>query len=145
MTIYKVIFKGSKETEVTELALTFKSGDFDKPIKILADFFLKLKKISETNDNIIDFKNIEEVVEIGQSNSGSSYNYHLVLLFTNKSSQIKEGYLIGNVKKLGDILIGVYPFNKDISALTPELFSEKINRLLTKPREYSNICLIGQS
>lgn len=131
--------------EVNELALTFTSGDFDKLIKIPPDLFLKLKKLSETSNNIIDFKNIEEVIEIGQSNSGSSYNYHLVILFTNKSSQIKEGYLIGNVKKLGDILIGVYPFNKNISDLTPELFSEKINNLITNPHEYSNICLISQS
>lgn len=141
--IYKVIFKGSEETEGNELALTFKSGDFDKLIKIPPDFFFKLKKLSETSTNTLDFKNIEEVIEIGQSNS--SYNYHLVILFTNKSSQIKEGYLIGNVKKLGDILIGVYPFNKNISDLTPELFSENINNLITNPHEYSNICLISQS
>lgn len=143
--IYKVIFKGSEETEGNELALTFKSGDFDKPIKIPPDFFLKLKKLSETSTSTIDFKNIEEVIEIGQSHSSSSYNYHLVLLFTNKSSQVKEGYLIGNVKRLGDILIGVYPFNKNISDLTPELISEKINNLITNPHEYSNICLISQS
>ena len=142
---YKVIFKGSEETEGNELTLTFKSGDFDKPIKIPANIFLELKKLSETSNNILDFKNIEEVIEIGQLNSGSSYNYHLVILFTSKSSQIKEGYLIRNVKKLGDILIGVYPFNKNISDLTPELFSEKINNLITNPHEYSNICLISQS
>ncbi len=143
--IYKVIFKGSEETEGNELVLTFKSGDFDKSLKIPTEFFFELKKLSETSDNIIDFKNIEEVIEIGQSNSGSAYNYHLVLLFTNKSSQIKEGYLIGNVKKLGDILIGVFPFNKNISDLTPELFTEKINNLITNHHEYSEICLIGQS
>lgn len=143
--IYKVIFKGNEETEGNELALTFKSGDFDKLSKIPPDFFFKLKRLSETSNTIIDFKNIEEVIEIGQSNSGSSYNYHLVILFTNKSSQVKEGYLIGNVKKLGDILIGVYPFNKNISDLTPELFSEKMNNLITNPHEYSDICLIGQS
>jgi len=143
--IYRVIFKGSEETEGNELALTFKSGDFDKPINLPTEFFFKLRKLSETHSSIIDFKNIEEVVEIGQVNSGSSYNYYLVILFTNKSSQIKEGYLIGNLKKLGDILIGVYPFNKNITDLTPELFSEKIDNLLTKPHEYSNICLISQS
>lgn len=143
--IYKVIFKGSEETEGNELALTFESGDFDKPLKIPTNFFFELKKLSETSNIIIDFKNIEEVIEIGQSNSGSSYNYYLVLLFTNESSQIKEGYLIGNVKKLGNILIGVYPFNKDISDLTPELFSEKITNLITNPHEYSDICLISQS
>jgi hypothetical protein len=143
--IYKVIFKGNEETEGNELALTFESGDFNKPLKIPTDFFFELKKLSETSNNVIDFKNIEEVIEIGQSNSGSSYNYHLVLLFTNKSSQVKEGYLIGNVKKLGDILIGVFPFNKNISDLTPELFSEKISNLITNPHEYSEICLIAQS
>jgi len=143
--IYKAIFKGSGETEGNELALTFKSGDFEKPIKIPTEFFFKLRKLSETNSSLIDFKNIDEVIEIGQENSSSSYNYYLIILFTYKSSQIKEGYLIGNVKKLGDILIGVYPFNKNISDLTPELFSEKINNLLTKPNDYSNICLIGQS
>ena len=143
--IYKVIFKGNEETEGNELALTFESGDFDKPLKIPTEFFFKLRKLGETHSSIIDFKNIEEVIEIGQVNSGSSYNYYLVILFTNKTSQIKEGYLIGNLKKLGDILIGVYPFNKNISDLSPELFSEKINNLLTNPNGYSNICLIGQS
>lgn len=139
---YKVVFKGS---EGNELSLTFKSGDFNKPIKIPVNFLLELKKLSETSNNIIDLKNIEEVIEIGQSDSGSSYNYPLVILFTNKSSQVKEGYLVGNVKKLGDILIGVYPFNRNISDLTPELFFEKVNNLIKNPNEYSNICLISQS
>jgi len=140
---YKVIFEGNKEPEKNKLSLTFKSIPSDKPINIPAQFILDIKKLSEKSPNIVNFQNIEEVVKIGKGLSPSSFNYFFALLYTLKSDSKKEGFLMGNIKKLGDTLIGIWPFNTNIAELSYEVIVEKFNNLIKKPHEYSNICLIS--
>jgi len=141
--IYKVIFKGEHISLENDLSLTFKIEDISKSLKIPANFFLDLKNLSKTTPHIITFKNIEEIVEISHSSISYSFNYYFIVLFSNKAAQEKEGYLFGNLEKVGDILIGIYPFNNQITSLTSEIFIEKINNLLNNPQDYRNICLIN--
>ena len=105
--IYKVIFRAHDQFEYKNLTLSFKSLEFKKHISIPAKFTLELKKLSETNQHIITFQNIEEVLIMGNPTEGHTYNYYLIILYTYKSNGKKIGYLIGNVKNLGDIIIGV--------------------------------------
>lgn len=142
--IYKVIFKGVQESENKKLTLSFKDITSDKPIKVTTQFILELKNLSELSQNILYFQNIEEVVVIGTKKSRYSYNYYFIVLYTLKSDGAKVGYLIGNVKKLGDIVVGVWPFNLQTADLSSEKILKNYRDLINKPHEYANICLIDQ-
>jgi len=140
--IYKVIFKGSKDSQEELLTLTFKSIIRERPINIPSQYFLTIKKLSDTNPSVINFQNIEEVLKIGEATLNYVYNYYIVILYAIKLDQKKEGFLIGNVKKLGDILIGIWPFNENISSLASELILKKFDNLISNPKDFENICII---
>lgn len=142
--IYKVIFRAHEQFENKNLVLSFKNVDFEKPISIPAKFILDLKKLSEKNQHIINFQNIEEVLIIGNPPVDYIYNYYLVVLYTIKSDGKKTGYLIGNVKKLGDIIIGVWPFNINLKDMMGERILKTYNDILENPNKFSSICLISQ-
>ena len=142
--IYKVIFRAHEKFEHKNLTLSFRSLEFKKPISIPAKFTLELKKLSETNQHIISFLNIEEVLIIGNPTIDLTYNYYLVILYTYKSNNKKIGYLIGNVKNLGDIIIGIWPFNRDLKDLSEEIVLESYNDMMQNPGNYNTICLITQ-
>jgi hypothetical protein len=142
--IYKVIFRAQNELENKNLSLSFKNLEFEKPISIPPIFILELKKLSEKNQHILNFQNIEEVLIIGNPMIDYAYNYYFVILYTVKSEGNMSGYLIGNVKKLGDIVIGVWPFNTTLKDLTGEIILETYNDIIENPNKYSNIGLISQ-
>ena len=142
--IYKVIFKAIQHMENKNLTLNFKNLAFKKPIIVPSRFLQELKILSEKSENILIFQNIEEVITVGNINSNVNYNYYLIILFTLKSGKDKYGYLIGNVKNLGDITIGIWPFNREVSELTPEIIIENYNNIINNPSDYSKICLISQ-
>jgi hypothetical protein len=142
--IYKVIFKAIQYMENKNITLNFKNLAFKKPLIVPSKFLRELKILSEKSENIIFFQNIEEVIIVGNINSNVNYNYYLIILFSLKSGGEKHGYLIGNVKNVGDIIIGIWPFNRQISKLTPEIIIENYNDIINNPSEYSKICLISQ-
>jgi len=142
--IFKVIFRAQEQFENKNLTLSFKILNFENPLSIHAKSILELKKLSETNQHIINFQNIEEVLIIGNPIVDYIYNYYLVILFSLKSDGKKTGYLIGNIKKLGDIIIGVWPFNSELKNTTGQKILETYNDIIENPRNYSNICLISQ-
>ncbi|MFX0104940.1 MAG: hypothetical protein ACFE75_05575 [Candidatus Hodarchaeota archaeon] len=142
--IYKVIFRTHEQYEYKNLVLSFKNIDFEEPIIIPSKSILDLKKLSENNSHIINFQNIEEVLLIGNPTIEYSYNYYLVILYTIKSDGKKTGYLIGNVKKLGDIIIGIWPFNIDLKDITGEKILKNYNDILEYPNKFSSICIISQ-
>ncbi|MFX0026693.1 MAG: hypothetical protein ACFE8M_09770 [Candidatus Hermodarchaeota archaeon] len=140
--VYKVIFKGSIENDIKDLSLTFKEISYDVPINIPPKYISMLKKLSQTSQNIINFQNIEEVIRIGESTPGFLINYYIVLLYVTKLNGNKKGFLIGNVKKRGDILLGIWPFTQKSDILTSEEIESIFNDLIAKPQNYSKICLI---
>ena len=142
--IYKVIFRAHEKFENKNLTLSFINVDFEKPVSIPAKFILELKKISEKNNQVINFQNIEEVLIIGNPTFEYSFNYYLVILYTIKPDGRKVGYLIGNAKNLGDIIIGVWPFNIYSKDITEEKVLETYHDIIENPNKYSSICLISQ-
>lgn len=140
--IYKVIFKAIEQSENTNLTLSFKDINVKNPLTIPAKLILELKNLSSQNDEVISFQNIEEVIVVGNVETKFSYNYYLVILFTSNGE--KQGHLIGNVKNLGDVLIGVWPFNHELSNINPEIIHEKYTNIIKNPEKFSKICLITQ-
>lgn len=139
---FKVIFNGSVDVENEDFSLTFKKLSSTNKIGVSATFISELKNLSEKSKNIVVFQNIEEVIEIGNASSRELYNYYYVLIYTCKSDAKKEGFLIGNVKKKGDVIIGVWPFNKQIEESSSKEFLDSVSNTIKNPHEYSNICLI---
>ncbi len=139
---FKIIFKGSKNLENENLTLTFTKLDSANNISVPASFITELKGLSERSENIVVFKNIDEVIEIGSDSSRELYNYYYVLIYKFKSEVKKEGFLVGNMKKKGDVIIGAWPFTKQSDELSPESIHDSITNLVKKPHEYSNISLI---
>jgi len=142
---YKVIFKGTKsneENELDSLSLTFKNLISGKYLTIPPQFIIELKKLTERSHNILSIQNIDEVIHIGTGQTRDVFNYYFIVLFTMKETEKKLGYLIGNKKKLGDVLIGIWPFNEQPTEITPEGVHEEFVNLIKKPHEYSNITLI---
>ena len=142
--IYKVIFKAIHQFENKNLTLNIKNLIFEKPITLPHRLIPKLKDLSEKSDTIIIFQNIEEVIIVGNVKPQYEYKYYLVILFTQISNEEKRGYLIGNVKNIGDIIIGIWPFNQQETDLTPETILENSNNLLKNPEQYDKICVISQ-
>ena len=140
--IYKVIFKAFEQLENRNLTLSFKDLNVKYPITIPAKLILELKNLSVKNNNVVSFQNIEEVIVVGNVETKLKYNYYLVILFTSNGEN--QGHLIGNVKNLGDILIGVWPFNQQLSNMTPEIIHEIYNNIIKNTEKFSDICLISQ-
>jgi len=140
--IYKVIFKAFEQFENKNLTLSFKDLGAKNPITIPAKFILELKNLSEKNDKVVYFQNIEEVIIVGNAKTNYSFNYYLVILFISNGE--KQGYLIGNIKKFGDIIIGVWPFNQQLSKMTPETIHNNYHNIIKNPNNFSKICLISQ-
>jgi len=141
--IFKVIFRALEQFENKNLTLSFRNLEFEKPISVPAKFS-EFKKVNEKISNLINFQNIEEVLIIGKPLVDYSHNYYLVLLCTFKEDGKKIGYLISNVKNLGDIIIGVWPFNLQLKNLTRLKILESFNDFLENPDKFSSICLISQ-
>jgi len=144
LVIFKVVFRAFEQFEKKNLSLSFKNIDSKKPIEISSELISNLRNLSETNQHIINFQNIEEVILIGNPNVNYIFNYYLVILFTFKSSGEKFGYLIGNVKKLGDLLIGIWPFNMKNTTDSHENIEERLDDIIKNPPNYDKICLITQ-
>ena len=140
--IYKVIFKAIEQFENRNLTLSFKDLNLKNLIIIPANLILELRNLNTKNNNIVSFQNIEEVIVVGNVETKFRYNYYLVILFTSNGEN--QGHLIGNVKDLGDILIGVWPFNHQLSNMTPEIIIENYNNIIQNSENFSNICLISQ-
>ncbi len=140
--IYKVIFKAIDQFENRNLTLNFKDLNVKNPINIHAKLILEIKNLSAKNNRVVYFQNIEEVIVVGNIETKFSYNYYLVILFTSNGE--KKGHLIGNVKNLGDIIIGIWPFSQQLSNMTPKKIHEIHNNIITNPEDFSNICLISQ-
>lgn len=138
---YKVIFKGIKGDSSESYSLTFKNIIQEKPIHIPSQFFSSLKLLSQKHTYVINFQNIGEVVKIGTSSANYEFNYYIVVLFTSLADGKKEGFLVGNLKKLGDILIGIWPFNQESAPLSSEIILKKLN-LLTEGIKFKDICVI---
>jgi len=138
---YKVIFKGIKGDSSESYSLTFKNIVQDKLINISSQFFSSLKRLSQKQANVINFQNIREVVKIGDSNTNYDFNYYIVILYTSITDGKKEGFLVGNLKKLGDILIGIWPFNQETTPISSEHILNKLDLLATS-NKFKNICVI---
>ncbi|MHA1479741.1 MAG: hypothetical protein ACTSPU_16235 [Promethearchaeota archaeon] len=123
---YKVIFKGIKGDSSESYSLTFKNIVQDKLINISSQFFSSLKR---------------EVVKIGDSSTNYDFNYYIVILYTSITDGKKEGFLVGNLKKLGDILIGIWPFNQENTHISSEHILNKLDLLATS-NKFKNICVI---
>ena len=137
----KVIFKGIKGDENESYSLTFKNIISDKPINIPSQYFSSLKILTQKHQNVINFQNIREVIKSGDVTINYNFNYYIVILYTYLSDGKKEGFLIGNVKNLGDILIGIWPFNQQFTQLTSEMILEKLDVLISS-ENFRNICVI---
>ena len=64
-----------------------------------------------------------------------------MVLYTSLADGKKEGFLVGNLKKLGDILIGIWPFNQENISISSEHFLKQLN-LLTDGKKFKDICVI---
>jgi hypothetical protein len=140
--IYKVIFRAIEQFENRNLTLSFKDLNVKNPLLIPAKKILELKDLSAKSKNVVSFQNIEEVIIVGNVETKFNYNYYLVILFTSNGE--KQGHLIGNVKNLGDVLIGVWPFNQELSNMSPEKIHEIYNNIIKNPKNFNDICLISQ-
>lgn len=142
LTVYKVIFKGNIENDIKGLTLTFKEISYNEPINVTPKYISMLKKLSQASQNIINFQNIKEVIRIGENTPGFLINYYIVLLYITKLNGNKKGFLIGNVKNKGDIILGIWPFTQKSDILTSEEIDSIFNDLIAKPQNYRKICLI---
>jgi hypothetical protein len=142
--IYKIIFKGLQNAESKKLTLSFKDIISDTPLKIPSQFILELKRLSEITQNIIYIQNIEQVLIIGNKKPIYSFNYYFLILYTYKKDGKREGFLVGNVKNWGDIVIGLWPFNERQIQAGSEQILDECHNIINNPQEYQNICLIDQ-
>ncbi|MFW9949637.1 MAG: hypothetical protein ACFFKA_05875 [Candidatus Thorarchaeota archaeon] len=131
---YKVIFKALEEHEDNTFSLTFRSIIDSKPICIPSHYFSTLKELSKKDKNVINFQNIQEVIKIGENGSNYIFNYYIVLLFTQFENREKQGFLIGNAKNYGDILIGIWPFNKEFLNYSSNTILEIFDNLIYEKR-----------
>ena len=146
--IFKVILKGNEQKEslsTDSFTLTFKSTISSNIIRIPSHYISILKSMSEENENIVNFQNIEEVIIIGDLSKDYSINYYLVLLFSMESENKRNGFLIANIKKVGDALVGIYPFDEEIENLSEDYVNRKFNDLINNREKLKNLVIINPS
>lgn len=140
--VYKVVFKGTEEDGEDSFTLTFKEIFINEPIKVSPKHLSTLKRSSQTVQNIINFQNIEEVIRIGETKAELMITYYIVLLFITKLDNQKKGFLIGNAKGRGDILLGIWPFTQELEFSNSDKINKIFNDLIEKPEKFNKICLI---
>ena len=138
---YKVIFEGIKEDSSDSYSLTFKDIFSDNQIQISSQFFTTMRVSSQKESNVFHFQNIKEVIKIGNSSIKIEINYYIAILYTNLNDGKKEGFLVGNIKNMGDMLIGEWPYNEESASNLKELYLQKLD-LLTNSSKFNNICVI---
>ncbi len=138
---YKVIFEGIKEDSSDSYSLTFKDIFRVNQIQISSQFFTTLRVSSQKESNVVHFQNIKEVIKIGNPSSKIEINYYIAILYSNLNDGKKEGFLVGNVKNMGDMLIGECPYNEENVSNSKDLYLQKLD-LLTNSSKFDNICVI---
>ena len=138
---YKVIFEGIKEDSSDSYSLTFKDIFSDNQIQISSQFFTTLRVVSQKESNVVQFQNIKEVIKIGNPSNKIEIIYYIAILYTNLSDGKKEGFLVGNIKNMGDMLIGEWPYNEENVSNSKDLYLQKLD-LLTNSSKFRNICVI---
>ena len=138
---YKVIFEGTKEDSSDSYSLTFKDIFSDNQIQISSQFFTTMRVLSQRESNVVHFQNIKEVIIIGNLSIKIEINYYIAILFTKLNDGEKKGFLIGNIKNMGDILIGEWPYDEENVSNSKDLYLQKLD-LLTNSSKYNNICVI---
>lgn len=144
--IFKVLLKGTEQDEnksVDSKTLSFRSILTEDIIKIPSHYISSLKSMSENFENIITFQNLEEVIIIGELSREFSINYYIVILFSMKSEQKRNGFLIANIKKIGDALIGIWPFTEEIDRLDEDYIHKKFNDFINNHDDYKNLVIIN--
>lgn len=141
---YKVLFKGFLDSEENILNLTFEVLSLKEPVKIEPAFINKIKELTIKRENIFFFQNIKEVLQLGKDFQFNNCPYYYIFLYTLKSNSMRKGILIGNVKSIGDVIIGIWPieFNLKKSFDLNQLLSE-INHIINNPDDFINITLIN--
>jgi len=138
---YKVIFEGIKEDSSDSYSLTFKDIFDDNQIQISSQFFTTLRVSSQKESNVVHFQNIKEVIKIGNPSIKIEINYYIAILYTNLNDGKKEGFLVGNIKNMGDMLIGEWPYNEENESNLKDIYLQKLD-LLTNSSKFNNICVI---
>lgn len=140
---YKVIFREKQSFNASEQSLTFVNIISKNYLYIPSNFISMVKTLSEQSNNVIYFQNIAEVIIQGWENDPPLFNYYLVILLITKKEEKKEGFLIGNIKKLkGDILIGAWPILREFDDFSSRSVQKYFNNILTNYNDYSKIALI---
>jgi hypothetical protein len=138
---YKVIFEGTKEDSSDSYSLTFKDIFSDNQIQISSQFFTTLRVLSQKDSNIVHFQNIKEVIKNGNPSIKIEINYYIAILYTKLNDGKKEGFLVGNIKNMGDMLIGKWPYNEENVSDSKDFHIQKLD-LLTNSSKFNNICVI---
>ncbi len=137
---YKVIFRGIGEMQESSLSLTFNSVISDKNLN-MTHYITSIKNLRDFDEDLINFQNIEEVIIMGANNNPLSFNYYIVILLVCKNEK-KEGYLIGNNKKLGEVLIGFWPFNQNYNEIQYDGILKRFDQIIINQNNVKKISLI---
>ena len=138
---YKVIFEGTKEDSSDSYSLTFKDIFSENQEQVSSQFFATLRVSSQKESNVVHFQNIKEVIKIGNPSIKIEINYYIAILYTKLNDGKKEGFLVGNIKNMGDVLIGKWPYNEKNISNSKDHYLRKLD-LLTNSSKFSNICVI---
>jgi hypothetical protein len=140
---YKVIFREKENIDASERSLTFANVISKNYFYLPPNFISSMKVLSEQKNNIIYFQNISEVIIQGWERDPPLFSYFLLILLLTKKKEKKEGFLIGNIKKLkGDILIGVWPINRTLDDFNLKSVKRTFNDILTNYDDFRKIVLI---
>jgi hypothetical protein len=137
--IFKVLFEGYEGYENESITLSFKSLILNKYITVPTDILFDLKNLHLKSKNVFAFQNITEVVFIGDIDK--KFNYYIVILIISEKD-VKEGYLIGNIKKIGDVVIGIWPFTIQSEQFSQERIIDKLRYIIDKPDKFKKINII---
>jgi hypothetical protein len=140
---YKVIFREKENIDASERSLTFANVISKSYFYLPPNFISSMKALSEQKNNIIYFQNISEVIIQGWERDPPFFSYFFLILLLTKKKEKMEGFLIGNIKKLkGDILIGVWPINRDLDDFNLKSVKKYFNDILTNYDDFRKIVLI---
>ncbi|TFF87182.1 MAG: hypothetical protein EU550_03760 [Promethearchaeota archaeon] len=140
---YKVSFFDNRNLDSEPISLVFRKVEKSPSDSFVTNLIDTIRNYDTEKFEFITIKNIKNVLELSDSFSLSKFSDFTVVLFENGETDKKKGFLIGNKKEIGLVIIGYWPFYSKEN-LSAEELKNICNSIISDLSAFDRILLTKQ-